>query len=151
MKELIYFILTLCSILNRRMADRTINFSSNPSINWEQTKEWRLYYTQSKDAFSLPFDSLKALKSISLNQDSVKTFLKDVIEIPTERAPVWMGYYVCSCKLSNGKSIKIEISQYGRFFFEEGEQHYYQLNRDVQDSWQYYLSAKWSQLEGPSK
>jgi len=151
MKELMWFILTLCSILDPRMADSPTNITPNPPINWEQTKEWKLYYTLSKEAFSLPFDSLRAFKSVDLKQDSIKTFLKAVTEIPTERVPVWMGYYVCSCKLPNGKSIKIEVSQYGRFFFEEDERRYYQLTRDVQDSWQHYLNAKWLQLEGNPK
>lgn len=118
------------------------------SINWADTKEWKIYYLESKDAFSYTLDTLKTFKSIDLNQDSMQIFLKHVTEIPAERTPVWMGYYVTSCRLPNGTYLKVEISQYGRFFYEEKERRYYQLEDAMQDNWLSYLNAKWSQLEG---
>ena len=147
MKEIFCLILMLCSILGPHKRSKPANLP----IIWDQTKEWKLYYTQSKEAFALPLDSLRGIKSIDFEQDSISLFLRGVTEIPTERAPVWMGYFVCSCKLPDGKLLKIEVSQYGRFFFEEGERRYFQLNRSVQDSWQNYLNAKWMQLESISK
>ena len=149
MKVLICLILTATSFLNPGKkyppTDKPLPYSS---ITWAATKEWRLYYVPSKRAFSYPIDTLKAFRSVSLNQDSMKLFLKNVTEIPTERTPVWMGYYVATCKLPDDTSIKMEISQYGRFFYEEKEKRYYQLAEDVQDSWQSYLTVKWLQLEG---
>ncbi|MDO6431538.1 hypothetical protein Q4E93_13115 [Flavitalea sp. BT771] len=149
MKALLCFILTAASFLSPgKKYPPTANRPPHSSINWADTKEWRLYYTQSKRAFAYQIDTLKMFKSVALNQDSMKIFLKAVTEIQTERTPVWMGYYVATCKLPDGTSIKIEISQYGRFFYEEKEKRYYQLTEDVQDSWLSYLTAKWLQLEG---
>ena len=78
----------------------------------------------------------------------MQVFLKHVSEIPAKRIPVWMGSYVSTCRLTDGTCLKIEISQYGRFFYEEREKRYYQLDEEMQDHWQSYLNAKWSQLEG---
>ena len=149
MKALVCFILTAASFLSPGIKySPTANRPPYSSINWADTKEWRLYYVQTKGAFAYPIDTLKAFKSVALNQDTMKIFLKTVTEIPTERTPVWMGYYVATCKLQNGTSIKVEISQYGRFFYEAQEKRYYQLTEDVQDNWLSYLTAKWLQLEG---
>jgi len=121
---------------------------SSSNINWADTKDWRIYYITSKDAFSYPLDTLKTFKSTALTQDSMAVFLKHVTEIPAERTPVWMGYYVATCRLPDGAYFKIEISQYGRFFYAEKEKRYYQLDNEVQDHWLSYLNTKWLQLEG---
>jgi hypothetical protein len=148
MKALVCLILATASLLSAGKINTTpVHRLPYYSINWADTKDWRLYYVQSKGAFAYPIDTLKAFKSVDLNQDSMKMFLQAVTEIPTERIPVWMGYYVATCKLPNGTSIKIEISQYGRFFYEEKEKRYYQLNEEVQDNWLSYLTSKWLQLE----
>ena len=81
----------------------------------------------------------------------MKVFLKGVTEIPVERTPVWMGYYVASCQLSDETFMKIEISQYGRFFYEDRGKRYYQLTENLQADWLTYLTAKWNALENLSE
>lgn len=122
--------------------------SSYSSIDWEKTKEWRLYFIRSKDAFTYPIDTLKAFRSIPLQQDTMLLFLKNVTQLPEGKNPVWMGAYVSSCQLADGAHIKIEISQYGSFFYVERDSCYYQLRDEVRDSWLPYLTAKWLQLKG---
>ena len=75
-------------------------------------------------------------------------FLKNVTKLPEGKNPVWMGAYVSSCQLADGSHIKIEISQYGSFFYLERDSRYYQLRDEVRDSWLPYLTAKWLQLKG---
>jgi hypothetical protein len=119
-----------------------------PVIDWTTTKDWTLYYTKSKKAFSFSLDTLKNFKSIQLEQHEMKKFLATAAPLPTERTPYWMGYYIASCRLADDSIIKIEISQYGRFFYTERDKRYYQLAEDVQDNWMAYLVAKWRTLEG---
>ena len=117
-------------------------------IDWKKTKDWRLYYVRSKEAFTYSLDTLKAFKFISLPQDSMISFLKAVTQIPEEKNPVWMGAYVATCQLEDGTSIKIEISQYGGFFYVEKERRYYELAEDVRNNWLSFFTSKWLQLEG---
>jgi len=117
------------------------------SIDWEKTKDWRLYYVRSKEAFTYSLDTLKTFKFISLRQDSMTFFLKTATQIPEEKNPVWMGAYVTSCQLEDGTSIKIEISQYGGFFYVERERRYYELAEDVRGNWLSFFTSKWLQLE----
>src|SRR5258708_32904806 len=121
------------------------------SIDWTKTKDWRLYYIRSKKASSYSADTLKNFKSIPMDRDSMKTFLKTANEIPPEKTPVWMGYYIASCRLPNDSLLKLEISQYGRFFYYEGERPYFQLAKEMQDSWLAYLTTKCKSLESVSE
>ncbi len=148
MKKLLGLALIGLLLGHGRVLAQSAHRPLNSSINWADTKEWKIYYIPSKEAFSYPLDTLKTFRSISLSQDSMEVFLTHATEIPVERTPVWMGYYVSTCRLPNGTYLKVEISQYGRFFYEERENRYYQLNEGVQDNWLSYLNEKWVQLEG---
>jgi len=117
-------------------------------IDWDKTKDWKLYHVRSKEAFTYSLDTLNAFKSISLGQDSMMSFLKNVTQIPQGKNPVWMGAYVATCQLQNGSVVKIEISQYGGFFYVESERQYYELAQNVRDSWLPFLTSKWLLLEG---
>jgi len=75
-------------------------------------------------------------------------FLKNLTQIPEGNNPVWMGAYVASCQLADGRFIKIELSQYGSFFYVENERRYYQLSDDVRDRWIPFLTSKWLQVQG---
>jgi len=152
MKSFIILLFSLSTTFTQNRAHKGVAHDTLPSvINWAETKEWKLYYLHSKKAFSYPLDTLNNFSSIPLNEDSMKVFLQTVTEIPVERIPVWMGYYVASCRLPDNKHIKIEISQYGRFFYEEKEKRYFQLDEHLQANWLAYLAAKWRVLEDASK
>jgi hypothetical protein len=121
-----------------------------PPIDWQSTKHWKLYNIKSKDAFRYPLDTLHVFKSILLDQDSMMHFLKQVTELPQGQNPLWMGAYVASCQLPNGDSVKMEISQYGSFFYEEKERRYFQLSEDIGDHWPAYWTSKWLELIHPN-
>ena len=151
MKTVLFLLLSISTLPTQRQKI-VLPIKNRPfSIDWADTKEWRLYYIHSKRGFAFPIDTLRNFKSVSLNEDSMKTFLQTVTKVPVERTPVWMGYYVSSCQLPDGTPIKIEISQYGRFFYEERGKTYYQLTEQKQAEWLSYLTAKWKSLEGVSE
>lgn len=116
-------------------------------IDWQKTTNWKLYNIRSRDAFKYSLDSLSAFKSVPLAQDSMMLFLNKVAQIQEGNNPVWMGAYVATCQLADGSYIKMELSQYGSFFYVEKEQRYYQLSDNVRDSWPPYLTSKWLQVQ----
>ena len=119
----------------------------NSPVIWENTKNWKLYNIRAKGGFSYSSDTLKYFKHVSLNGDTMKVFLHSVTEIPLDKTPVWMGYYISSCQLEDGTMIKIEISQYGGFFYDDREKQYYQLTMSKRQEWLKYLSSRAIELE----
>jgi hypothetical protein len=151
MKTVIFlFVLVPIFLFDEANYNTRLNVKSYP-IDWKKTKDWRLYYIRSKKGFLFSSDTLKNFKSVRMDQDSMKLFIATATEIPADRTPVWMGYYIASCRLPNDTLIKIEISQYGRFFYSDVEKRYYQLSDEMQDSWLAYLTAKWLVLEGATE
>jgi hypothetical protein len=143
-------IIFLVVLLSTVHLTRPKNVYEKAPTAWSKARDWRLYYTRSKKAFAFPPGTLKMLKSVQLNEDSMMSFMATVTTMPTGTAPLWMGYYIASCKLPDDSLIKIEISQYGRFFYDGRDKLYYQLTDEMQDNWQNYLTAKWRTLEGVS-
>ena len=143
MKPIIFLLVLLPSVL----ISRPKGASKTSPTTWAKAKEWRLYYTRSKKAFAFPPDTLNNFKSVPLNEDTMKAFMATATQMPAGKTPLWMGYYIATCKLPGDSMIKIEISQYGRFFYDERDKSYYQLTDDMQDNWQAYLTAKWRVLE----
>jgi hypothetical protein len=139
MKRLIYILLASAPIASYSQ--------SAPSANWADSKNWKIYYVTKHGGSAYSLDSLQTLKQVPLNPDTIRQFLKTATEMPMERQPVFMGYYVASCQLSNGTLIKIEISQYGAFFYDDSQKKYYQLADGLQRDWLAYLTDKWRQLE----
>jgi hypothetical protein len=149
MKALILYIILLTAFHIESPKAAVIKMSSiqTPTIDWTRTKDWTLYYIKSKKSFSFSVDTLKNFKSVQLDQNEMKKFLATAAPLSAERTPYWMGYYIASCRLADDSLIKIEISQYGRFFYTEKDKCYYQLAEEVQDNWMAYLIAKWRTLE----
>jgi hypothetical protein len=139
MKRLIYILLASAPVASHAQ--------SPPSTNWADAKNWKIYYVTKHGGYTYSLDTLQTLKQVSLNADTIRQFLKTATEIPVERQPVFMGYYVASCQLLNGTSIKIEISQYGAFFYDDRQKKYYQLADGLQRDWLAYLTDKWRQLQ----
>src|ERR1700733_10657584 len=104
-------------------------------IEWSKTKNWKIYQGEGQQVFKYSIDTLKSLKSQTLNQDSVQLFLQQATLIPLERTPVWMGSYVGSYESSNGKIYKVEISTYGGFFYDESTEKYYTIPRGLSAQW----------------
>ena len=114
---------------------------------WGEATEWKLYDIHTNKAFAYNADTLHNFKSIQLDKDSMNTFLSNVSEILNDDGPVWMGFYVASCKLQDGILRKIDISVYGGFFYDEKSKTYFQLAKYFSNDWLNYLRDKGTQLE----
>lgn len=117
------------------------------STNWRNTKNWKLYNIHTKNGFSYSIDTLRFFKNVPLNEDTMKAFLDSVSEIPLDKTPVWMGYYISSCQLNDGTTVKIVVSQYGGFFYAEHEKRYYQLPSFLRSNWLNFFTSKWRELD----
>lgn len=148
--KLSFYVFISLSLVSFKQPALEIHAAPSPhySIDWSKTTNWKLYYVRSHRGYALSLDTLKTIKAVMLNNDSVQAFLHSITEIPQDKQPVFMGYYVATCQLADGSTIKLELSQHGSFFREEKEQHYYQLAEAVQTGWQAYLTAEWRALEG---
>ncbi|HMH33653.1 MAG TPA: hypothetical protein VK543_11515 [Puia sp.] len=107
---------------------------------WQETSNWRIYNIKSKESFNYSLDTLSHFKNIRLNDDSMKVFLSNVSPIPIERIPVWMGFYIASCQTKNGTNLKLEISTYGGFFYNEKDKKYYELSPEMRIGWLNYFA-----------
>ena len=114
-------------------------------VDWQKTYDWQLYQLRGHGLFDYSVDTLKKFKSYHLNNDSIRNFLKFVTVISPEESPVWMGTYVASCK-SEEIILKIEISQYGGFFYYEKEHTYYILPDEIRVEWLDYFSSCYNNL-----
>ena len=131
-------ILLLCTI-------KGTCFSQN--LGWDKTVNWKLYDVHDQKAFLYSLDTLQYFKSIGLDKDKMQMFLQNVTIIQKDNEPVWMGFYVATCKLQDGTFVKIDISMYGGFFYDEKTKTYYQLPSNLKDDWFNYLTEKGTVLQ----
>lgn len=114
-------------------------------LQWKKSNEWTLIRYQGHRLFKIPLDSLKTYDSSPLNQDSMAIFL-DTLNILHPEAPIaWMGGYIATCKL-DGVIRKIEISNYGGFFFDDKTKTYYELPPNIRERWLDYLQQSYLDL-----
>jgi hypothetical protein len=119
----------------------TINsFSQN--IDWNKTSDWKLYDIHTSKAFDYSLDTLNKFKNVSLDEDTLKMFLNNLSIIQSDQTPVWMGFYVASCKMMDGSYAKIDISVYGGFFYVEKIKTYFRLLPEYSNAWMDYLTQK---------
>jgi hypothetical protein len=126
----------------------TINgdcFSQN--LYWHKTENWKLYDVHDQKAFLYSLDTLRNFKSIGLDKDKMQMFLQNVTIIQKDNEPVWMGFYLATCKLQDGTTVKIDISMYGGFFYDEKSRTYYQLPSNLKDDWFNYLTEQGTVLQ----
>jgi hypothetical protein len=107
---------------------------------WNKATDWKIYNIYNQRAFDYPIDTLSNFPSYRLKTDSMQDLLSAVVLVKKEIEPVWMGYYIASCRLPDGTLRKIEISNYGGFFYDEKEKLYYQLPLERRKDWLNYLS-----------
>ena len=117
------------------------------SVNlWDSTNNWRIYAVYNKTAFGFSLDTLKNFKSEPLNDDSMSIFLSKARPLAITY-PVWMGYYIASCRFPDGRLGKIVISMYGGFLLDQLNGKYYELPLDLRKDWLSYLSDSYQKLE----
>lgn len=109
------------------------------STAWQKASGWTLYNIHGAKFYKVALDSLDRYHHRPLNDDSMRTFLSQSVELPTEKAPMWMGAYVASCIVDRRKW-KIDISSYGGFFFDETNKKFYSVPQAIQKDWLNYLA-----------
>jgi len=115
-------------------------------IPWRNTQHWKLYNISTGNIFSYPVDTLKNFPYYPLNEDSILTFMSMITEIPSDDPPVWMGAHVATYE-KDRVIYKLEISQYGGFFYDEKTQRYFQIPPQKRDDWHAYIRACFMSLE----
>jgi|SRR5580692_373555 hypothetical protein len=111
--------------------------SASCQIHWEQSTDWTLYQYEGNHLFSVSIDSLKFIKSSTINQDSMAYFVQSA-SILNKKGLAWMGGYIATCKI-NGVTRKVEISNYGGFFYDQKSGVFYQLPIEKIDAWLDFL------------
>ena len=108
---------------------------------WSKTRNWKIYALAGQKIFTLPIDSIRALKNKSLDNNIMQFFLTKAAIIPKERTPVWMGAYLASYETEDGNIRKVEVSAYGGFFYDESSSLYFLLPHSIRDEWINYISG----------
>jgi hypothetical protein len=108
-------------------------------IHWDQTRDWKIYYIQDKNAFGYSLDTLKNFRSYSLDDSLIHGFLTGSTIWPKEETFLWMGFYLVTCKFEDGLTRIFDISVYGGFFFDNKTKVYYEINFLEKDRWLRYL------------
>lgn len=119
-------------------------FLYSQTIDWKKTNNWRLYEVNSRQAFSIKSDSLKYMKSIEADHKLVKDFLAKTHPLQNGKEAVWMGAYLVSYQLADGKPRKLIVSTYGGFMFDECTKTFWELPAFLRDDWREY----WEELSG---
>ena len=110
-------------------------------INWQQTKNWRLYDAHSLRGFNNPDEKILAAKNIELNLDSIKEYLTSVTLYTPENNPVWMGNYIVSFQTNDQQTNIIYVSIYGGFMYDSKDHIYFKLEDDDGENLNNYLSG----------
>jgi len=117
------------------------NHSLGQSKVFQDAGKWKLYDVSGQDLFRYSADTLKHFAYYPLNDDSIRSFLKEVKELPSNDAPVWMGGPHIATYELDGETYKLDISHYGGFFFDERTKRYYQVSDDRVEEWLSYIRS----------
>ncbi len=104
-------------------------------VIWKNSKNWKLYNIINKAGFTYSLDTLVSFQSTDLSNQTMQYFMNDISEWPKEKYSLWMGLFIATCELEDGKRRKIIISNYGGFFYDQITKRYYELPPKLQDQW----------------
>jgi len=93
----------------------------------------------------MPVDSLPAIPSKLLDQDSVQFYISKMQIAPDDRKPTWIGAWLGSYQSPNGKLRKVEIGAYVGDLYDVSSDKYYSLPRNMILRWQHFISANTSE------
>lgn len=117
-----------------------IHTCSSQEINWKNSRNWKIYDIYGQAAIRSTLDTLPHFLSLTLNQDTMQTFLHDVTIWPKEKSSLWMGSYVVTCETDDNKPRKILVSTYAGFFYDQVTRRYYQVPAELVDEWLDFLN-----------
>jgi hypothetical protein len=114
-------------------------------VQWNQSSDWTIYKIQVHDIFKVPIDSLNSPDTLHLNKDTIESYLSS-LELIHPKGPItWMGGYIATCKI-DGIRRKIELSNYGGFFYDENTNEFYRVSKEKIDSWVDFLQNSYLTL-----
>lgn len=106
---------------------------------WQQSSRWTLYNIGGAKFYRVRLDSLDNYNRRPLNDDSMHEFLAHSSVLMSDKPPMWMGAFVASCIIDN-KRVKVDISSYAGFFFNESDNKYYSVPEDMRRDWLNYFA-----------
>lgn len=121
-----------------------VGLTSCGQIKWDASSDWTIYQTEG-DPFKVSIDSLRSLDCLHLSMDTVKTYLEAVEHFNPKSWVSWMGGYIASCKI-DGIVRKIELSNYGGFFYDEKTHTFYKVSEDQIESWNDFIQNSYLML-----
>ena len=133
MKSILFVVLLVSSLM------------ASCQTHWDKASAWTLYSYQGRRIFRLPIDSLERYDNLYLNQDTMASLIKSSKIADTQAAHIWMGGYAATCKI-DGTIRKVDISNYGGYFFDERTGVYYQLPPEKIEAWQTFLKDSYRTL-----
>ena len=137
---LIFFIISLLLVSN--------SYGQN---NIQSFKNWKIYdiHNSGKIFNYISVDSLKYFKSLKLEDDTIKLFLKNSFIWVKDKTAMWMGAFHCTAENEKGEITKINVSFYGSFLKEINNEKYYEINDSLKESWNSYFNEKLHHLLEP--
>ncbi|MEP7372314.1 MAG: hypothetical protein ABI675_02925 [Chitinophagaceae bacterium] len=129
MKQVIIFILIIQTSLPGRTQE----------IDWATTHNWKIYALNNKEAYYYSADTLMNFKSVRMNDSAVISFLSNSVVWPSGKSGTWMGVYIASYENADKQFRKVVLSSYGGFLFESKSRRYYELPRNLRQSWNDFI------------
>lgn len=126
------------------------NASFAQSALFEKTKHWKIYDISEGNLFRYGVDTLKSFQYEPLDEDSIHFYLNGISELSSNEPPLWMGLNIASYEF-NGMQHKVDISQYGGFFFDESSKRYYQIASDKKVDWNAYIRRTYMRVHSIKK
>ncbi|MBN9385992.1 MAG: hypothetical protein J0H74_34870 [Chitinophagaceae bacterium] len=106
--------------------------------SFNNAKDWKLYDIADENVFQYRLDTLKNFSYQLLSGDTMRSFMGDLSELPSNRPQVWMGAYVATFE-SGGVTRKIEISHYGGILYDESSKKHYKIAEKRIQEWLSYI------------
>ena len=116
------------------------------TASFKTANHWKIYNATTGNLFQYPIDTLKIIPYYSLDDDSMHGYLAEVVELPSDDPPRWMGVHIATYEM--GRIIhKIEISLYGGFLYDETTKKHYQLPENKIDGWLSYIRRSFMAIQ----
>lgn len=115
-------------------------------VNWNATKEWKVFKLNNIEAFNYPVDTLNSFRNVALADSVMHSFLKCATKWPKEKRALWMGFYLTTYQDDSLRTRKCVISNYGGFLFDDDSKTYYEIPVHLRDRWMRYINDNVNKL-----
>jgi len=111
---------------------------SGQSTSFTNAKNWKLYKIADENAFQYRVDTLKNFSFERLSDDTMRTFISELSELPSSGPHIWMGAYIATFEYE-GITRKVEISHYGGVLYDESSKKHFQIPENKVLDWLSYI------------